>query len=432
MGIDPGGKDIGVVVRKESGEIVFAAHLETRSTEVAENMKERQMHRRNRRQHHREVRKRRAKKANTCFAQKCYIIARTKEKLLCKKIKPKPIRFHNRRRCEGWLTPTASHLLETHENIIGLIGKMMPITKVCLEYGKFDLHKLENPEIEGVQYQNGRKKGYGNTQEYVLCRDRHKCQLCGKDKGTLHVHHVLWASQGGSDSPENLITLCTKCHDRVHHDTGTDAKVKELFEGICKKYVHTTLFNTIMPSFRHWLTERFPKVCLTYGYETKEKRRNLNIAKSHIVDAYLISFPNEAERNDIVWDNVVVYEYRQFRRHHRQIIHATRERNYKDGTKIVAKNRKKRTGQTKDSLADLVAKKGEQILARLRVLPGKKVIRSGFNELRKGDVVRYNDETCVIKGYGEMGQRVGFVAQKEYVSTQACALIMRNAGLVCL
>jgi len=218
----------------------------------------------------------------------------------------------------------------------------------------------------------------------------------------------------------------------VHRNEKVDAQVKAVFAGMCKKYVHTTILNTIMPLFYAWLMQIFSTVCITYGYETKEKRQNLGLPKSHCIDAYLVSFSDEDKIGLIKSSDLIVYEYKQFRRHHRQIIHATRERNYKDGTKIVAKNRNKRTGQESDSLTELVAKKGRQILARLRVLSGKKVIRSGYDELRKGDVVRYKETYCVIKGYGEMGKRVGLLSQKDYVPAKECRLVLRNSGMVCL
>lgn len=34
--------------------------------------------------------------------------------------------------------------------------------------------------------------------------------------GRLDPHHVLRRSQGGLDTPENLILLCRSCHDWVH------------------------------------------------------------------------------------------------------------------------------------------------------------------------------------------------------------------------
>lgn len=50
----------------------------------------------------------------------------------------------------------------------------------------------------------------------VLRRDGYKCRVC-KSRNHLHCHHIIFRSQGGSDSTGNLITLCNKCHiDGVH------------------------------------------------------------------------------------------------------------------------------------------------------------------------------------------------------------------------
>ncbi len=45
----------------------------------------------------------------------------------------------------------------------------------------------------------------------VRKRDDHVCRLCGSTDG-LHVHHVLPVSFGGIHSPQNLVTLCRRCH----------------------------------------------------------------------------------------------------------------------------------------------------------------------------------------------------------------------------
>ena len=438
MGIDPGGKDIGITVRQADGEILWAGHLETRTEQVTENIKERKQKRASRRRHRRLKRQRRAKKARTVFVEKQYEIAGTKEQLSCKLIKPKLIRFHNRRRSEGWLTPTARHLLESHQNFVKKVAEILPVTHVRLEYGKFDIRKLEDPEVAGVEYQRGPKQGYANTAEYVLCRDNHTCQLCKKSNTALQVHHVVWKKDGGADTPENLLTLCHKCHDRVHRCPKTAAQAQQIFAGLHKRYVHTTLLNSIMPAFHQWLLASFDSVDLTYGYQTKEKRHRLGIPKSHVVDAYLISYDADDKIPSVDFDGVVVYEYRQFRRHTRQIIHATRERNYKykadraADKAIVAQNRNKRTGQLSNSLADFAAKQGKSVLPQLRVLAGKKVIRSRFDKFRKGDLVQAGSAVYVVKGYGEMGRRIGFVGQPEYVLAKDCSLIVRNSGMVCL
>jgi len=45
----------------------------------------------------------------------------------------------------------------------------------------------------------------------VLKRDNHTCQDCGKGE-SLDVHHKIPRRYGGLDIPENLVTLCSKCH----------------------------------------------------------------------------------------------------------------------------------------------------------------------------------------------------------------------------
>ena len=42
-------------------------------------------------------------------------------------------------------------------------------------------------------------------------RDNYQCELCDSTKG-LQKHHIVKRSQGGKDTPENLILLCWDCH----------------------------------------------------------------------------------------------------------------------------------------------------------------------------------------------------------------------------
>ena len=49
----------------------------------------------------------------------------------------------------------------------------------------------------------------------VYRRDGYRCALCD-DPRNLQIHHVVRRSQGGTDLPQNLITLCWKCHAVAH------------------------------------------------------------------------------------------------------------------------------------------------------------------------------------------------------------------------
>jgi ATP-dependent DNA helicase RecQ len=56
---------------------------------------------------------------------------------------------------------------------------------------------------------------YENLRQQILSRDGWRCQSCGTTSN-LEVHHRKFRSHAGADSEENLITLCTACHTRVH------------------------------------------------------------------------------------------------------------------------------------------------------------------------------------------------------------------------
>lgn len=53
--------------------------------------------------------------------------------------------------------------------------------------------------------------------EEVLKRDMHECQIC-RNKENLDIHHIVKIRHGGTNQPENLITLCSSCHR--HIETG--------------------------------------------------------------------------------------------------------------------------------------------------------------------------------------------------------------------
>jgi hypothetical protein len=58
----------------------------------------------------------------------------------------------------------------------------------------------------------------------VLERDEYKCRKCGwhfgkwnpADPRHLELHHKKPHAEGGENESGNLITLCIRCHDKVH------------------------------------------------------------------------------------------------------------------------------------------------------------------------------------------------------------------------
>lgn len=49
----------------------------------------------------------------------------------------------------------------------------------------------------------------------LLKFEKDECELCG-GVWHLHLHHVLFRSQGGDDVRANIVCLCRGCHEQYH------------------------------------------------------------------------------------------------------------------------------------------------------------------------------------------------------------------------
>jgi 5-methylcytosine-specific restriction endonuclease McrA len=179
MKIDPGSKTTGLaVVQAGSGRVVFAAELAHRGQTIKQALSDRRGVRRGRRQRHTRYRK---------------------------------PRFKNRRRSEGWLAPS----LESRVcNVVTWVKRLMsscPITDLSLELVKFDMQVIENPEISGVEYQQGTLAGY-ELREYLLEKWNRTCAYCGTQEEPLQVEHIQSRAKGGTNRVSNLCLACEQCN----------------------------------------------------------------------------------------------------------------------------------------------------------------------------------------------------------------------------
>jgi len=202
-------------------------------------------------------------------------------------------RFLNRKKPEGWLAPSIQHKLDSHIRIIHQVKAILPVSQINVEVAAFDIQKIRDPGIEGVGYQNGAQKDFWNTREYVLYRDGHTCQHCkGKSKDKiLEVHHLV-SRQVGGDRPNNLITLCSTCHDKV--SKGKIVLVLRPSNGFRAE----TFMSMVRWRLVNQLRALGNVVNHTYGYATKSGRIALGITKSHINDAFVIAGGREQGRNE--------------------------------------------------------------------------------------------------------------------------------------
>ena len=193
-------------------------------------------------------------------------------------------RFDNRKKPDGWLAPSIQHKLDSHIKLINKVKELLPISCIDIEVAAFDIQKIKNPEISGTGYQNGVQKDSWNVREYVLYRDNHTCQSChGKSKDPiLETHHII-SRQIGGDAPDNLLTLCQTCHEKV-----SKGKLK-LDVKLPAGFKPETFMSTVRWKLVNILRNAGNIVSHTYGYITKNNRIALGLDKSHGTDAFVIA-----------------------------------------------------------------------------------------------------------------------------------------------
>ena len=217
-------------------------------------------------------------------------------------------RFINRTRFKkpGWLAPSVRQKVDCHIYWISKICKFLPINKIIVETAQFDTQLLKAQEQglplpHGTDYQKGEQLAYCNVREYVLFRDGHKCQCCkGKSKDSkLHVHHIESRKTGG-DAPNNLITLCSKCHVKYHRgetklpkNANRGASLRDAVQmGILRKEVFGHLKELCGDTILYYET---------YGYITKHIRTKAGLPKDHVIDARCISGNSGAVSDGYYW-----------------------------------------------------------------------------------------------------------------------------------
>jgi len=272
LGVDTGSSEIGSAVVNENNDVMYLSEIEIRN-DIADKMKQRSKYRRNRRN-----RKTRYRKA----------------------------RWLNRKNSikKGRFSPTMVSKINSHVKEINFVKSILPITKIILETATFDTHALKNPKVLNNKwlYQKGINYGFANTKAYVLNRDNYTCQHCKvKLKNSrLHVHHIIFKSNGGSDEQENLITLCKTCHDKLHNGEIT-LKKNGKTKGQLK---HATQMNSI----RQQLLRLLPEAEETFGFITKEHRQLINLPKEHYYDAVAIASQGKDvtfKTNDVLFKKCV-------------------------------------------------------------------------------------------------------------------------------
>jgi 5-methylcytosine-specific restriction endonuclease McrA len=254
--LDPGSKITGIAL-VQGTKVIFAAELTHRGRAISASLLSRRALRRSRRSRHTRYR---------------------------------PARFLNRTRPKGWLAPSLQHRIETTLTWVNKFIRFAPIGSIAQELVRFDLQQLENPEVSGVEYQQGELLGY-EVREYLLNKWDRKCTYCKAKNVPLQVEHIHPKAKGGSNRISNLCLACEPCNIKK----GTQdiaqflSKKPELLKQIQAQAKRPLKDAAAVNSTRWALFDQLKETGLPVstgsGGQTKFNRTRLGLPKTHWLDA---------------------------------------------------------------------------------------------------------------------------------------------------
>lgn len=184
----------------------------------------------------------------------------------------RPNRFNNRVGSENFLVPTIKQKRQTIVRVISEVKKHIRINKIHLEDVKFKTNVFNSSRLN------------------ILERDNYSCKLCGDLKRKKEIHHIIPIKSGGGSTENNLITLCTTCHNKV---TGKEHLYINKFHSMIERK-HTDYNKHMMHvmSGKNYLQRRLQQIStvyLTNGLETSYNRNLWEVNKTHSNDAIVIT-----------------------------------------------------------------------------------------------------------------------------------------------
>lgn len=273
LSLDPGSKESGLAITREAGEdrhVLFVFELVHRGVQIREALDQRRAFRRRRRGN----------------------------------LRYRPPRFNNRIRRDGWLPPSLQHRVDTISAWVDRLSRLAPIASLSQELVRFDTQKLENPEISGVEYQQGTLLGY-EIREYLLEKWGRECAYCGAQATPLEIEHIVARRNHGSHRVSNLTLACHACNQAKDNqpleaflatDKGLKQRLKKHKLSAATRYQRVIreqkrpLRDASAVNATRWAIFRALKatglpVSVSSGGLTKYNRQRLGIPKTHALDA---------------------------------------------------------------------------------------------------------------------------------------------------
>jgi len=250
--VDPGSTTTGIaVVHDATGRVVWAANLHHRGQRIKDALEGRRAIRRSRRN---------------------------------RKTRYRTPRFLNRTRPQGWLAPSLQSRVDNIVTWVKRLGMIANITTISMELVRFDMQQMENPEVSGVEYQQGELSGY-EVREYLLEKFNRRCAYCQAENVPLQIEHIVPRARGGSNRVSNLTLACAPCNLKKGACTAEEFGYPEVQRQAKQPLKDAAAVNSTRWKLYQALQQSGMPVEVGSGGRTKFNRRRLGLPKDHWIDA---------------------------------------------------------------------------------------------------------------------------------------------------
>ena len=188
------------------------------------------------------------------------------------------------------LPPSLQHRIDTTMSAVSRLRRWVPVVAIHQELVRFDMQKIQNPEITGVEYQQGTLEGY-EVREYLLEKWGRECAYCDVEDVALQVEHILAKSRGGTNRVSNLTLACEPCNKTkdsqlvqvfLAHDP---ARLTKILAQAKAPLTDAAAVNATRWALWRELVGTGLPVETGSGGRTKWNRSRFSVPKSHVLDA---------------------------------------------------------------------------------------------------------------------------------------------------
>lgn len=205
----------------------------------------------------------------------------------CANLRYRVPRFDNRRIPVGWLPPSLRSRIGNIVNWTGRLVRWSPANRIEVERVRFDTQLLQDPEISGIQYQQGERAGW-EARAYVLLKYGYRCAYCGKTGCPFELDHILPRSRGGSNRIANLALCCHDCNAAKGSQTAAEFGHPEVEERAKRPLRDAAAVNATRFKLVKALRVFGLPIGTWTGGRTRWNRARFGVEKTHALDALCV------------------------------------------------------------------------------------------------------------------------------------------------